>query len=351
MLMGGLDKLDVRIPLGTDRTPWFESLHRAELRAARGEPSKAYSRVFDLRPYGIDAVLHERCRYDPHSKLELAGVRCMSAEQIRTEIERLYACQADLLKVMRIDLFADVFDYPVWWFRRNTWVKSKRTVSEFGPHATSSAQVCESAFENRIETLYFGRRPTLFRIYDKGSTLRIKYAKEAKQAPACVELPSFAERFGHSEDRIRTRVEHQLSGSNVPHQLSTLGLLFENAAEYDPFATLMMSPIPEPCLIPTEGDAAAYLQCVGLACLIKERGRAATTMMLNRKSGRNAARYMRRLDEFVQANSTADIPNLLAAYRHGITAQIGAQAVAERINALGWQNHTPILENLACNLY
>ena len=59
------------------------------------------------------------------------------------------------------------------------------------------------------------------------------------------------------------------------------------------------------------GNAAEYLQCLGLMSLIKERGRAATVSMLNRASKGNAARFIHKLDNFATVLDTLNFPLLL----------------------------------------
>lgn len=349
MLMGGIDKLDLKIPKGTERSSWLACLYRDVLRFTNGKPSKSYARVYDLRPYGLEALLHDRCRYDQHSKVELLSVQCMCAQEIRAQIEQMYVCEPDLLRVMRVDLFGDAFDLPVWWFRRNAWVKYKRTVAEFGPQAPCADITCKWKVESGIETLYFGQRPTLFRIYDKGSTLRAAYLKQQELAPPGIDIPSFSETYGHPAERVRTRVEHQLAGGNVPDQLCTLGLLFSNAPMYDPFSRLVLSPISDVWPTPKDGDAAGYLQSVGLSYLVREHGRVATTMTLNRLSRGNAARFMRRLDQFIDLWSNLEVPDLLGAYRQGLMVQIGPELASLATTDIELITNTT--ENSLCNLY
>jgi hypothetical protein len=349
MLMGGIDKLDLKIPLSTKRTVWFESLYHDVLRLNSGKPSKSYARVYDLRPYGVEALLHYRCRYDHHSKLELLSVQCMSALQIRSQVQELFECDADLLKVMRLDLFADVFDFPVWWFRRNARIERKRTIEEWGPQGQLENLCSVSSLERGIETLYFGTRPTLFRIYDKGSTLRAEHARELAAAPPEVEAPTFEQRFGHAENRVRTRVEHQLVGKRVPETLRVLGALFANAMAYDPFSRLLLSPLNE-TPPPMTGNAAEYLQCLGLMSLVKERGRAATVSMLNRASKGNAARFIHKLDTFATSRDV-QIPDLVGAYRGGVALQLVDEGDSFRVKETHKAISAEETESYSCSLY
>ena len=73
-----------------------------------------------------------------------------------------------LAAIMRIDCAADIYGHSVEWFRQNARVTLKRYSSEHSRFVSEHAQV---------QTLYFGKRPNLFRIYDKIQQERIEYQR------------------------------------------------------------------------------------------------------------------------------------------------------------------------------
>jgi hypothetical protein len=73
--------------------------------------------------------------------------------------------------------------------------------------------------------LYFGKRPNIFRIYDKTEEQRVEYRRANRKRDAEKQMLTFEERYGHSETEILTRVKRQYGGGRVPKQIATLGRL------------------------------------------------------------------------------------------------------------------------------
>ena len=129
--------------------------------------SGRYEWVSDLRPVGIDALLHyglKRKEGDPHEgehKLELLDTGTKSYSGIVAEIEGTVESAIDDLDVMRIDLCADLYEVPVEWFLPRVRVKFKRVAYEMG------ILKYQKIGKAGIQTITAGKRPNIVRIYDK----------------------------------------------------------------------------------------------------------------------------------------------------------------------------------------
>jgi len=231
-----IDKLDVRIPCDTPFHPDFGKLY-ADLRY---EPEKDpfhetrhYLRVADLRPYGYDVALHLGCKHGKHAnhKLELFDTGVMPYSRIINEIERVFEMDARKAEVMRIDLATDVEEIPVRWFQPRVKATHKQCIANFG-----SAQLVEMG-KGGIQTLYFGKRPNLFRIYDKHAEYKHQYAQILRKLGKDSEAPKFEDLFHVPENgTVITRVERQIGG-RIPPELATVGDLV-NLPNYRPFEPL-----------------------------------------------------------------------------------------------------------------
>jgi hypothetical protein len=131
-----------------------------------------YAQVVDLRPQGIEAILHLNARKTGTHKIQLveAGHKCCgeiadTVAQITTEHPRLQA-------ISRVDSCADVIDGPsVGWMAQSVRARSVQWQAQLG-----SVELRDS--ENRrmqwsemgkreLQTMYLGKRPNCFRVYDK----------------------------------------------------------------------------------------------------------------------------------------------------------------------------------------
>jgi hypothetical protein len=207
-----------------------------ELRHSSGDfirRTKYYGRVEDLRHLGRSSILHFDCRWSGKHKLEIVGTGMMTVHEIASEINNVFDVDPRSAEIMRIDLAVDVRDYPVEWFRRRARVSHKRYSSEYGLFVSEHAQV---------QTLNFGKRPNMFRIYDKTEEQRIEYRRLNRRRNAEERLLTFEERYGHSEDEVLTRVERQYGAGRVPKQIATLRRLQENALRFNPFESLQFLP-------------------------------------------------------------------------------------------------------------
>jgi hypothetical protein len=316
-LTGGIDALAVRVHCTASFAESFYEIRR-EISKRRGavKKSRYYRSETDLCPYSISAVLHEGLYGNPYGehKLELKGVGKMSTAEIRREITEIFDVDPDSLAVMRVDLYADAA-VPMNWFQTHAYVKWKRSSRTYG-----KADV-ETEVKSSVKTITLGSGSNLFRFYDKAGLWGQEYAKAIKLASG-IEIPSFASIHGCEGGDVVTRVEHQLRGRSVPEKLRTVGSLFANAAEFDPFNALKLLSGGKP-----EPDVNAYkpheyLCGMGARSLIEKHGLAEFRAFLNRRAGNNAAKIIRKYEDFIPSDERFAAPDLTAIYRCGVREQL-----------------------------
>ena len=78
---------------------------------------------------------------------------------------------------MRLDLAVDVEGIGVSWFAEHTRVRYKRWLAKLGV-------IDAVAMGNReIQTLYYGKRPNVIRIYNKLEEYRVQYQRILRRVP------------------------------------------------------------------------------------------------------------------------------------------------------------------------
>lgn len=214
-----IDKLDLRILRRTPFTSEFERVY-SELRAMDKGPFRAakyYEYAGDLREYGYRSRLSMYCTTDKlgNHKLELRDVGEMKLSGILNEIAQIFDIDPRQLRIMRVDLAADVPDISVQWFRETVRVANKR----WRAAVTGDAFYSEMG-NGTIQTLYFGKRPNLIRIYDKQAEYRHAYKALVRNLGKDVVPPSFESLYGAvANDRLLTRVERQIGVEFQPRSL------------------------------------------------------------------------------------------------------------------------------------
>lgn len=220
-------------------TSEFGRLYR-ELRAKEKGPfhsSEYYEYAGDLREYSHDVRLNLYCRKQKtgNHKVEVLDVGTKSRSQILREVSAIFDVDPYTLGVMRVDLAVDVRAVPLSWFREAVRVSHKRWRA-----GMADSQSFNEMGNRDIQTLYYGKRPNLFRIYDKMAEYRSAYRalqRSFKGKP----IPSFESIYGVPDDEsILTRVERQIGG-RVLAQLATLKDVIEGAANFNPFAAFKIA--------------------------------------------------------------------------------------------------------------
>jgi hypothetical protein len=382
-----IDKIEAMVERGTSFRGELDELRRASpwdpyFPALR--PSKFYKAVADLRPFGFDAMLHiDQKRYGTH-KVELIETGKKGMEEIESTLERIVDCDPGGCRLGRIDLAADVRDVPLSWFREHTFVQYKQFLCAHSKFA--EAEFSEMG-KKVYQTLYFGKRPSCIRIYDKVAERiahfelwkkrEIRAAKkswlkglEGRQRGSegvgplrlpdfptvqeflRVELPEIQSELGASVPQqpdllpgtslpkqpvlnfpVVTRVENQFGG-RVPESLETIGEMRKNALDFNPFARMKIvagQTIP-PGLFDRDATGRYRFSVPNWCfCMFVHQnwnlvGASQMRQMLNRD--RNGKRYLERMGEFVPDGESECVgvseSELYERYRSSITRQLAA---------------------------
>lgn len=288
-----------------------------ELRHSSGDLircTKYYGRVEDLRRCGLSSILYFDCRWSGNHKLEIVGTGMMTLPEIASEINNVFDVDPRSAEIMRIDLAVDVQGYPVDWFRRRARVSHKRYSSEYARFVSEHAQV---------ETLYFGKRPNIFRIYDKTEEQRVDYRRLNGKRNGEEPVPTFEERYGHPENEILTRVERQYGGGRVPKQIATLKKLQKNALSFNPFESLQFLPstISEESVNQLNGEA--FVKGQGVLRLTERFGYQGARRLLDQKTCRNTGRLLAQISNSISLDPACVAPDLYELFRKGICKQLG----------------------------
>jgi hypothetical protein len=335
-----------------------------------------------LRPFGFDAMLHiDQKRYGTH-KVELLETGKKGMAEIHSMLERIVDCDPGGCRLGRIDLATDVRDVPLSWFREHIYVEYKQFLCA---HMKIVEAEASEMGKKVYQTLYFGKRPSCVRIYDKTAERvahyelwkkrEIRAAKRVWESTVAhqdvterqrlllpefpsvadwlsVELPEIKAETGTPvnpqpdllpgtsppEQKILqfpvvTRVENQFGG-RVPEPLQTIGDMRNNVLEFNPFARmkiLMGARVP-PGLFDRDASG-CYRFAVTDWCFymyvrenLKALGAPQMWSMLNRD--RNGSRYFTKMRDFLPAEAE-DSPGvseteLYERYRSSISRQLAA---------------------------
>ncbi|MEP6539596.1 MAG: hypothetical protein ABJF23_29945 [Bryobacteraceae bacterium] len=319
-----IDKLEVRIPSRTQFSSQFSGLYRDISSDEKVNPFKTaqhYIKAGDLRAFGYPAILHIHCTRDKQGnhKLELIDTADLSLSAMGREIERVFDVSCRRLGLMRIDLAADVPSVPISWFASHARVRWKQWTADVGH--LEFAQMGRQ----KIETLYFGKRPNCFRIYDKLAELHHQYAQLLRRASDAAEIPTFVEKFGYPETGfVLTRVERQIGGSRIPAQIEQFDNLRKLAA-FNPFENLELS-CGGQSLPPSIDDYGlmAYLAGMGARVAVEEMGMHRFRSLLNRHSAGNATRILRKVRDFLPCGAGIDSKKLFMTYQESVSRQLAA---------------------------
>src|SRR5579871_5952707 len=171
-----IDKIEAMVEKGTDFRGELNELRRGspwDPYSPMLRPSKFYKAVADLRPFGFDAMLHiDQKRYGTH-KVELLETGKKGMGEIHSILERIVDCDPHDCRLGRVDLATDVIDVPLSWFREHTYVEYKQFLCA---HAKLIEAEMSEMGKKVYQTLYFGKRPSCIRIYDKTAERTAHYA-------------------------------------------------------------------------------------------------------------------------------------------------------------------------------
>lgn len=154
-----------------------------------------------------------------------------------------------------------------------------------------------------IQTLYFGKRPNLIRIYDKQAEYRNAYKKLVGKLGKDVEPPSFEAVYGiQTPERALTRVERQIGG-RVPKEVATLGDVMEHHANLRPFTKLRILEHATQLPKSSEMSFETYCTAMFLRRMAGEDGMQATDTFLAVNSSGNAGWARRKYSRYLPSAS------------------------------------------------
>jgi len=314
--LGTIDKLDLRVPKTTSFTEQLEQFLNNGIREEAHSGTRYYRFAANLTRCGLPSKLYFRHRRNGNHKLEIARTAGMTLHGIISAIGKLFLIDPWLLEIMRIDFAVDVPDYTVEWFRRRARVIHKRSSAEHG----------QFSFERTtIQTLYFGKRPHLFRIYDKAEQERSQHRHSCKRNRNELGHSVFEQKYGYSPDTVLTRVERQYGAGRVPKEIGTLAKLQQNVLTLNPFERLRFLPstISENSANQLTGDA--FLKTHGFLRLLELHGNAEATRILDHKTSRNTQRLLRQL-HCMLADPQYEPPDLVRLFREAVQQQLSLDA-------------------------
>jgi hypothetical protein len=280
-----------------------------------------YAGRADLRPVGIDAILHLQCKHgQKHSKLEVLDVGKKPYSEIVSLIEDVAEVDRDQLGIMRIDLTADVRGVTVSWLKSHARFKFKRTENEYGQFRYSIVG------HGEVETILAGARPNVYRIYNKTKEYLYQFRRMQRKASPDAEPLEFEKEFGLKDTDIVTRIERQCGGSQIPKELTMFGCL-RNLPNFNPFRSLeiissgqIALPSPEQC------DGLEYYTGLGLHCEAQRVGMQEFRRKLNKQTQGNAARTLERYGRFFPDGAEAQITveQIISTFRQSVIDQLAA---------------------------
>lgn len=260
-----------------------------------------YTQIVDLRKVAdVDAVLHLNARKTGTHKIQLieAGKKCYGeiAEIVSSVVEE----HPELQTASRVDACADIADGPeVKWMVQSVRAKWAQWQAQFGTvqfeDVVGKKMQWSDMGRSEVKTMYMGKRPNCFRIYDKLNerfrawmlekrrheleAARIVLAKSLEAAPLSngvkaaiasdgretrdfyakklicsgryyAPFPAFEDWFrdqcsgamqplAQQMPKVLTRIERQMGAGRVPSQLGTLEKMFSrDALDFNPFDRL-----------------------------------------------------------------------------------------------------------------
>ncbi|ABF42962.1 hypothetical protein Acid345_3962 [Candidatus Koribacter versatilis Ellin345] len=327
-----LDKVEIRVkgyvPFQPELNHWIRQIPYAGFEGAVRR-SRHYSGTIDARQsLEIDAIVHVHFRWNQESdhKVEILESGRKTISEIREIVSTLFEVDPDECGLMRIDFAADMPGLPIHHAQSSLRVKFKRSSDERGERDY------EEVGGKLLEYFRYGKSPNCIRVYDKERECQTRYPEFLKRASRDAEPPTFEDCFGFKEHAILTRIERQVGGGRLPKELRIFADL-QNAAEFDPFASIEVVPnvfpIPD---VKTYGES-EMVKIIGIHSLVDRFGLQNARGMLNLNG--NAARLMEPYFEFTRdvSGSKFTRDDIVRAYRESTLRQTTSSLILSLTDA------------------
>jgi hypothetical protein len=237
----------------------------------------------------------------------------MSFARIVEEVVALFGDDGMYFSTARIHMAVDVVGYPVAFFRDTVTVARKRSGAEWG---TLQYQRITAG---GAETLVFGRRPNVVRIYDKNvqqATLTRRARDPRIQGEPCTQLSVAA-----ADGPPWTRVERQYGRAGIPKELETLRTIRDSASEINPFELIRFHhPAASSDLPLLTGPK--YARYLGLRAIIDRDGMQGAIRQFNRRSPGKGRRQINSILKDANTGEDFPFPNLQALYQASLERQL-----------------------------
>lgn len=332
-----IDKLEFRVPNGASGPPFTEQFAK-EFALIRNDEahcpfrsSRFYTIVGDLRPFGHDAVLHlwsKRGKVATH-KLELLDTSRHTIGGIIAAAEQIFALDFFKVEISRIDFAVDINSIPVSWFSNAVSVRFKRLHSKIAKEDRELLQMGGS----RLETLYYGKRPNIIRIYDKMAELRKQFGKLIRKGSTDQEQIAFEEFAGFKDEgQTITRIERQIGG-DIPDEFKNLKRVISKKAVLNPFQNLQFVPH---SIAPVDfADLDLKTECTvrELRRMTAEMGLHWTKKYVYSKSHGQGARAWKQFEPYLQESTEVEFNDrkLFDCFQDSLLRQLGKDQ--ERVTA------------------
>ena len=317
-------RLDPEIPFTNAFTTVYRQIRR------RSRPTRLYKEKIHLSRLGFRILLLLWCRFNASHKVVFLQTADMTIERMAALAASIFDCDPYNLRVARLDPAADISGVSLSWVWSHVRVIHKRSVDACGLPV-------EQGPERRGGTIYFGRGEDRFRIYDKLAERMAAYSL-MKRRWGATSSPTFEEFSGIPADKLQLiRFERQFRIGRIPTQVATLGDLLQNAANFNPFSVVHVQPGGK--LEPKTEDYPmhTYFQGRGFGQSVVDLSFARTWIVMNRRTGGNANRMMRKLSDFFPPDPPEfRPPDLFSAYQKSLSHQLNSEI------PLAEQGHPPV---------
>jgi hypothetical protein len=373
-----MDYLEVVLPGACSWSRRFEEI-RGDIRSLDPQiefrKSKDYSAVIDMRSVmNIDAMVSFQSRFRGDHKVTVLDVGEKGFEETLGIIAQITDDHPLPLECRRVDLCANTPGVPVSWYAKTIRAQWKQWEVKMGTVEASDGEgravPWSEMGKRQLQTIYLGRRPNCFRIYDKTAEQYVRYqaarrahlrlvkqtylnelvASSRDSTPAGYEwlqtapelpaevmarlmaefpFPDFETWWGMPRSTVLTRVEREMAGGRVPAKLDRIYKLKQELKDFNPFVRLKGFDSGASCSVATEDySPVEWLAGDRMVELLRsgEWSRQQLYNFLNRDW--NGARTENKFRPFLEAatrnGNSVTAQQLYESYRETVTRQLAA---------------------------